>query len=568
MIRGAKFALLAATAGAALFIGLGGRSTPAPAQGAACPSDAGLSLPPGFCATIFADNLGHTRHLVVAADGTLYANSWSGPYYPDNPPVSGHLIALRDTDGDGRADLVNRFGPSSQSGAIGGTGIDLYGGALYAEETDKIVRYALKPGEAVPSSPPVTILSGLPMTGGHAMHPFTIDAKGMIFVNSGSPSNVCERPARQPGSKGENPCTELATRAGIWTFDSAKTGQIFSAAGRYATGIRNSGGQAFDAAGRLFATQHGRDQLFQNWPAFYGAEQGAELPAEELLLVGKGDDFGWPYCYYDGFQNKLVLAPEYGGDGKKIGLCAAKKGPVAAYPAHWAPNDMMIYSGGQFPAAYQGGAFVAFHGSWNRAPAPQDGFNIVFQPLADGRAAGPSLRFADGFAGPNKAAGQADFRPTGLAQGPDGALYISDDVKGRVWRVTYSGPANAPLTAAQASAAATTAQGPSAPLPVPPGYTAAQVALGYRIYHGQERDGTCAGCHGADGNGASIGPALTHGPWLWSNGSVTGIAKVIDAGVDQPKKFPGGMPAKGGAPLSDSDVQAVAAYVWGLSHKS
>ena len=87
-----------------------------------------------------------------------------------------------------------------------------------------------------------------------------------------------------------------------------------------------------------------------------------------------------------------MLAPEYGGDGgKKIGICAERQGPVAFFPAHWAPNDMKIYLGIGFPKAYQGGAFLAFHGSWNRAPGPQGGYNVVFQPLADGKAAGPIL---------------------------------------------------------------------------------------------------------------------------------------------------------------------------------
>jgi hypothetical protein len=93
---------------------------------------------------------------------------------------------------------------------------------------------------------------------------------------------------------------------------------------------------------------------------------------------------------------------------------------------------LLIYSGSAFPAGYQGGAFIAFHGSWNRAPEPQGGYNVVFQPLKDGKAAGNFIVFADGFAGAVKEPGQAAFRPTGLAMAPDGALFISDDVHGRI----------------------------------------------------------------------------------------------------------------------------------------
>ena len=185
---------------------------------------------------------------------------------------------------------------------------------------------------------------------------------------------------------------------------------------------------------------HGRDQLGQNWPKLYTLKQSANQPAEELVQEHQGADFGWPYCYYDGFQHKLVLAPEYGGDGgKAVGVCAQKEAPVAAFPAHWAPNDMLIYEGSQFPTAYKDGAFIAFHGSWNRAPEPQGGYNVVFQPLADGKASGPFVVFADGFAGAVKQPGQAAHRPTGLAVAPDGSLYIADDQGGRIWHVTFQG---------------------------------------------------------------------------------------------------------------------------------
>ena len=292
------------------------------------------------------------------------------------------------------------------------------------------------------------ILSGLPLTGDHPMHPFTIDADGHMFVDLGSATNSCQLQNRIANSPGHQPCTELETRAGTWLYDANKKDQRFSPAQRYATGLRNGEGFAFDTAGRLFVTQHGRDQLSQNWPSLFTSEQSAQLPAEEIVQLEKGADYGWPECYYDGLANKLVLAPEYGGDGKKVGVCAEKKAPVASLPGHWAPNDLLIYSGKAFPAAYQGGAFVAFHGSWNRAPEPQGGYNVVFQPLADGKTAGPYIVFADGFAGAVKEPGQASFRPSGLAMGPDGALYISEDVHGRIWRVTYHGAPDATLAPA------------------------------------------------------------------------------------------------------------------------
>lgn len=190
--------------------------------------------------------------------------------------------------------------------------------------------------------------------------------------------------------------------------------------------------------GELYATQHGRDQLLQSWPEYFSAEQSAENPAEELVQVNEGDDFGWPYCFYSVEQKKLVLAPEYGGDGEKVGRCAEKKGPVTTFPGHWAPESAIFYTGTQFPSRYRGGVFVAFHGSWNRAPEPQAGFKVVFVPMHSGAPGAEYESFADGFAGSDKSRGGAAHRPMGLAQGPDGALYITDDKEGRIWKVTYA----------------------------------------------------------------------------------------------------------------------------------
>ena len=553
------------------------------ASAASCPeNDTGITLPPGFCATVFADNLGHVRQMAVSPDNVLYANSWSGRYYHnDTPPDGGFLLALKDSKGTGKADMVERFGGDKSSGSNGGTGVYVYKDAVYAEINDRIVRFARKPGETKPNGKEETVISGMPLTGDHPMHPFIIDSKGDLFVDSGSATNACQSENRMLTSPGINPCTELETRGGIWRYDAGKTDQAFSAKERYATGLRNGEGFAFDAKGDLFVTQHGRDQLSQNWPKLYTVEQGADLPAEEVVHLTQGGDYGWPECYYDQNKKKLLLAPEYGGDGgKKAGICAKKQAPVAAFPGHWAPNALAIYSGDKFPKAWRDGLFVAFHGSWNRAPKPQGGYNVVFQPTKDGKAAGDFVVFADGFAGEHLDPGRAAFRPTGLAVGPDGALYISDDQHGRIWRVTYQGDANAKIASAPKPAGLgagdSSAQPPEgthadagrkiADLPLPQGATRDQVALGDRIFHGEEKDGTCSGCHGSDAGGTSVGPSLINGAWVQSDGSLESITRVVANGVQKPRNYSGAMPAKGGAQLSDQDVAAVAAYVWAVGH--
>jgi glucose/arabinose dehydrogenase/mono/diheme cytochrome c family protein len=551
-----------------------------------CAADnGGITLSPGFCASVFADNLGHARHLVVAPNGVVYVNTWSGRYYGnDTPPAGGFLVALQDTKGTGRADVVIRFGSGVESGNHGGTGIALYKGALYAETNDRIVRYALPAGAIAPTAAPEVIVSGLPLTGDHPMHPFVIDAQGALYVDLGSATNSCQAQNRTLNSPGLQPCTELETRAGTWRYDANRTGQYFSPAERFVTGLRNGEGFAFDAAGRLYATQHGRDQLRENWPSLYQPEQGANEPAEELVQLERGADYGWPECYFDYSQQKLVLAPEYGGDGgKAVGVCAQKRAPVAFFPAHWAPNDLALYSGSMFPAAYRGGAFIAFHGSWNRAPFPQQGYNVVFQPLADGKPAGHYVVFADGFAGAVEEPGQAAHRPSGLAVGPDGALYISDDQHGRIWRVVFQGGTTvAGIEAAAPRAATSTARaveppegihpnagaGAGSTFPPPPGATAAEVALGDRVFHGQAGGGTCAGCHGSNGKGTPLGPDLTNSKWLWGDGSLASITRIITNGVPQPKEYRSGMPPMGGAQLTPAEVKAVADYVWALSHRN
>jgi glucose/arabinose dehydrogenase/mono/diheme cytochrome c family protein len=554
--------------------------------GDACPNDdSGLRLPAGFCATVFADGIGHARHMVAAANGVLYVNTWSGRYYGDDTPhAGGFLVALQDKTGAGKADVNERFGETVQSGGHGGTGIGLYKDFVYAESNDRIVRYALTSGSIVPSGAAETIVSGLPLGGDHPMHPFLIDKDGEMYADVGTATNSCQAKNRTLKSPGIDPCTELETRGGTWRFDANKLDQTFSPAERYATGIRNGEGYAFDDAGRLFVTQHGRDQLHANWPEFYKSEQEATLPAEEVVLLKQGGDYGWPECYYDSFVRKLVLAPEYGGDGKKIGVCAQKLEPAAAFPAHWAPNGMAHYDKKEFPARYRKGLFIAFHGSWDRAPYPQQGYNVVFQPMNGEHAAGRCEVFASGFAGAVMSPDGAAHRPSGLAVGPDGALYVSDDVKGRIYKIAYRGgtfdersvTACPSATAGPGEVAEAGAKPPEGTHPdagaaanakVPEGATREMVLLGGRIFRGEVGGAPCMGCHGMTGQGSVLGPALNGKKWLWSDGSFAGITKTINDGVAQPKEYRSPMPAKGGAQLTDEQVKAVGAYVWSLSHR-
>jgi len=392
---------------------------------------AGLILPEGFCATVFADSLTGARHLVVAPNGDVFVNVQSSRGGQSSGSTG--IVVLRDTNRDGKADVKQRFGVE------GGTGIALDGTSLYATSGNSIVRYRIPPGFLNSVGKPDTIVTGLPMTGSHHSHNFVVQGRN-LYVNIGTASNACQQRDRQAASPGNNPCAELQTRGGIWEFDANRLRQTPSEGRRFATGLRNSVALTRNSTGGdLWATVHGRDQLHDNWPSLYTAEKSAENPGEELVRIDRGADYGWPYCYYDVDLRHLVLAPEYGGDGRKVGQCATKMAPLMAFPGHWAPNGMLFYTGNQFPSQYRGGAFVAFHGSWNRAPLPQAGFRVVFAPFKFNKPTGTFETFADGF-NPAPAAGRAapgTHRPTGLAQAPDGSLFVTDDTGGSIWRITY-----------------------------------------------------------------------------------------------------------------------------------
>ena len=380
-----------------------------------------LTLPAGFSATVVHEGSGAGRHLVIRSNGDLYLASRNG------------LVAMRDTNGDFKADETKPFGD------VKGTAVRIHDGYLYA--SDNVGVYRFKLGTDLVPGARETVVSEFPPERQHADKTFALDAKGTLYVNVGAPSNSCQEKDRQEGSLGLNPCPILEKYGGVWVFDGNKLNQTPADGRRFATGMRNAVALEWNTRQKaLFSVIHGRDSLDTLFPALYTAVDNATRTAEEFHQIVDGGDYGWPYTFWDTKLNQRIVAPEYGGDAKKTAAAGKYPDPIVGFPAHWAPNSLLFYSGKDFPAKYQEGAFIAFHGSWNRAPEPQAGYKVVFQPMKNGKAAGAYEVFADGFAGDLKDNNprNAEYRPVGLALAPDGALYVSDSQKGRIWRIAYS----------------------------------------------------------------------------------------------------------------------------------
>ena len=389
--------------------------------------NAGLTLPSGFAALKVADNLGRTRHIVVNKQGAIYAKL-------ERLDNGKGVLVLKDTAGDGRAETKTSFGNFT------GTGIAIKGNYLYAASNKEVFKYALNEnGDIVDENAAATIVTGLVDKGQHNSKSITLDNAGNIYVNVGAPSNSCQEKDRTKGSMGMMPCPILDSAGGIWQFKVDQLNQSYATGVRYATGLRNVVGLDWNnQLNQLFVTQHGRDMLNNLFPDLYDTTTSAELPSETMYAIRKGDNAGWPYIYYDHVKGKKMMAPEYGGDGVKT-VDDKYINPAMAFPAHMAPNGLLFYTGNQFPARYKNGAFIAFHGSWNRSPLPQEGYYVVFVPYENGKPTGKWEVFADGFSGKSvvKNPRDAQHRPCGLAEGPDGSLYISDDVKGTIYRIMY-----------------------------------------------------------------------------------------------------------------------------------
>jgi len=391
-----------------------------------------LFLPSGFKTTTVVDSIGPSRHITVNANGDIYVKL-------KEPKGTNGNLALRDTTGDGKADIAQRFGAYPNDGKFA-TEMRIHKGYLYFSSEQVIYRQKLLPGQLIPQGAPEVILTDHFPLRWHNAKSLAFDNEGWMYVTFSAPTNACEDANSKGQIKGLMPCPMLEYLGSIWRFKEDRLGQVQQDGELYATGIRSIVGISWHQEDNsLYGVQHGRDYLHNHAPQYFSKWHQAVLPAEEFMKIEKGDNFGWPYSYYDHFQNKKLLAPEYGGDGQKE--ATGYKNPLMGLPAHWAPNDLLFYKGNQFPNRYTQGAFIAFHGSTNRTPYPQAGYIVAFIPFVKGKPTGEWEVFADGFVGKDniKDMTEAKYRPMGLAEGPDGSLYISESKQGKIWRVEFKG---------------------------------------------------------------------------------------------------------------------------------
>lgn len=348
-----------------------------------------LVVPPGFAITVFAAGLGSPRMLAVGPGGHLYVSI----------PSEGKILVLPDADGDGAADRTVIFA----EGLGRPHGLAFRGGDLYVAAAGAL--YRLRDGDGDLRAESREIVSrDVPGAKGHWTRSVAVGPDDRLYVSAGSSCNVCRE---------EDP-----RRAAVLRF--ALTG---GPAEIFAAGLRNSVGLAFHPrTGELWGSDNGRDWL------------GDDLPPEEINRIVAGGDYGWPFCY-----GQRVPDPDFGSRQR----CENTVPPAVEMQAHSAPLGIAFGFDLDFPGAYRRMLYVAFHGSWNRTVPT--GYKLVGIPFAGGRPAGPAVDIVSGWLEGLTAWG----RPVAPLAGADGALYLSDDRAGAVYRLVWKGKGTKPATGEQ-----------------------------------------------------------------------------------------------------------------------
>ena len=336
-----------------------------------------IALPDGFTISIYAQDLGSPRFMAYGPDGTLYVTDMDG----------GRVLAAPDANGDGVADSTN----VALTDLNNPHGIAFHDNALYIGETNQIVRFATENGAWGDKE---VIVPDLP-TGGHNTRTVIFGPDNKMYVSIGSSCNVCVE--------------DTPLRAAVWQYDAdGSNGRLFTAGLRNAVGIVVRPGSS-----DIWASNNGRDMM------------GDDVPPETINVLANGSDFGWPRCHAGD-----IVDPQYAGQNG----CEGVAPPAVEMQAHSAPLGLRFYDGTMFPEAYQGSLFVAFHGSWNRTEPT--GYKIVRVPVDANGQPGEPEDFASGWL---QDSGAVAGRPVDVIVAPDGALLVTDDEAGMIYRIAYTG---------------------------------------------------------------------------------------------------------------------------------